>query len=417
MLHTHLSSPATSSVLELAPGWVRTAHVRAPSACSTLQPYGKTFPHRRSRIHTRGRQEFLRHSHEMLQALCGLVERYATVVDVEKHANTQPKPLSTEEYQRIHVWGPVLEQDGKCVGALGEAGSVCLNIISLLPSSLMDRVKAVVPEATRPMPGDTAVSLMHRIRDDPFFEPMMVHKGGCGPQRVQLKGTTYSQPRRKSWSVIDGPDKNFEAYMDEETGEYVYDAFNYTAHGRLAEDWKAYPMPLAVWDLGVAVWNIALPFLRGHSATVPPNACQLCAYYTLFGGAIQRHRDNFTTEQMIASLEKNDNDVQPFHEWVKGRAHARCQTVEYGVFVHPLVLSSGAHHGPRIARPHGVTVLKLELSASTTTQAPAAMGAEGLITQEVLPAEPDSGSEGSSTPLCPPWRPAGARPRSSLSPR
>jgi hypothetical protein len=113
--------------------------------------------------------------------------------------------------------------------------------------------------------------------------------------------------------VIDGPDKNFEAYMDEETGEYVYDAFNYTAHGRLAEDWKAYPMPLAVWDLGVAVWNIALPFLRGHSATVPPNACQLCAYYTLFGGAIQRHRDNFTTEQMIARLEKNDNDVQPFH--------------------------------------------------------------------------------------------------------
>ena len=102
---------------------------------------------------------------------------------------------------------------------------------------------------------------------------------------------------------------------------------------------------------------------------------------------------------------------------VKGRAHARCQTVEYGVFVHPLVLSSGARHGPRIARPHGVTVLKLELSASTTTQAPAAMGAEGLITQEELPAEPDSGSEGSSTPLCPPWRPAGARPRSSLSPR
>ena len=102
---------------------------------------------------------------------------------------------------------------------------------------------------------------------------------------------------------------------------------------------------------------------------------------------------------------------------IKGRAHARCQTVEYGVFVHPLVLSSGARHGQRIARPHGVTVLKLELSASTTTQAPAAMGAEGLITQEELPAEPDSGSEGSSTPLCPPWRPAGSRLQGSLSPR
>ena len=40
--------------------------------------------------------------------------------------------------------------------------------------------------------------------------------------------------------------------------------------------------------------------------------------------------------------------------------------------------------------------MKLELSASTTTQAPAAMDAEELATQEELPAEPESGSEGSS---------------------
>ena len=98
--------------------------------------------------------------HEMLKALYGSPERYATVVDVEKHANTLPKPLSTQEYQRIHVWGPVLKEDGKCVGAIGKAGSFCLNILSLLPSSLMDRVKAVVPEAMKPMPGDTASSLM-----------------------------------------------------------------------------------------------------------------------------------------------------------------------------------------------------------------------------------------------------------------
>ena len=134
--------PRRRVLLELksAARWLRPMH-------GDLEPYGKTFPHRRSRIHTRGRQEFLRHSHEMLQALCGLVERYATVVDVEKHANTQPKPLSTEEYQRIHVWGPVLKEDGKCVGVIGEAGSVCLNILSLLPSSLMDRVKASCPRS------------------------------------------------------------------------------------------------------------------------------------------------------------------------------------------------------------------------------------------------------------------------------
>ena len=57
----------------------------------------------------------------MLQALCGLVERYATVEDVQKYANTLPKPLSTEEYQRIHVWGPALEQDALVRSAKLEA--------------------------------------------------------------------------------------------------------------------------------------------------------------------------------------------------------------------------------------------------------------------------------------------------------
>ena len=137
--------------------------------------------------------------------------------------------------------------------------------------------------------------------------------------------------------------------------------------------------------------------------------------------------DTLHTPHLISRTLPLSLDIHTSHEevthtgaspvTVKGRAHARRQTVEYGVFVHPLVLSSGARHGPRIARPHGVNVLKLELSASTTIQARAATGAEELVTQEELPAEPDSGSEGSSTPLCPPWRPAGARPRSSLSPR
>ena len=225
----------------------------------------------------------------------------------------------------MRVWGPVFEEDGKRAGALGQAFSFCLNVLSLLPSSLLDRVKAVVPEAMQQKPDDTPQSLQARIRSHPFFEPMMVPKGGSGPGRVQLKNTTYAQPRRKSWSVIDGghgASAKFDAYMDDETGRYVYDAFNYTAAGRLAEDWKAYPMPLAVFDLGVALWNVALPFLHGHSANEPPNACQLCAYYSLFGhnrngGAMPRHRDNFTTEQMREWLSKQDKHEQTFEEWVK----------------------------------------------------------------------------------------------------
>ena len=82
---------------------------------------------------------------------------------------------------------------------------------------------------------------------------------------------------------------------------------------------------------------------------------------------------------------------------VKGLFHARCQTVENGVFVRPLVLSSGGRHGPRIDRTHSVPQRKLELSASTTDVRRTQMGAETCRTQEELPAEPGSGSEGSST--------------------
>ena len=240
----------------------------------------------------------------MLQEKCGLSERYATVEDVKRHAGMQARVLSTAEYQRRRVWGPVLEEEGKRVGALGEAASVCLNVMSLLPSSVLENLETVVPEAMQQKPDDTKESLKDRIKSHSFFEPAKVLKGMHGPQRVQLKDTAYPQPRRKSWSVIDNASSNFDAYMDPETGEYVYDAFNYTAAGRLAEDWKAYPMPLAVFDLGVELWRISLPFLHGPSAKEPPNACQLCTYYSLFGGAMVRHRDNFTTKQMVDRLQE-----------------------------------------------------------------------------------------------------------------
>ena len=251
----------------------------------------------------------------MLKDKCGLSERYATVEDVKEHAGTLPSPLSTGEYRRIHVWGPVLKHAAERVGAITAAASVCLNVMSLLPVDLVERVKAVVPDAVKPMPDDTPDSLMQRIRDSGFFEPAKVFKSGSGPQRVQLLGTTYPQPRRKSWSVVGSHGGICDAYWDEETEAYVYDAFNYTAAKRLAEDWKAYPMPLAVFELGVALWRIALPFLHGPSTKEPPNGCQLCAYYSLFGGAMVRHRDNFTTEQMLEHGLSSERHT--FDEWMR----------------------------------------------------------------------------------------------------
>ena len=63
-------------------------------------------------------------------------------------------------------------------------------------------------------------------------------------------------------------------------------------------------------------------------------------------------------------------------EHLKGRFHARCQTLSNGGKTHLLVLSSGGRHGPRIDRTHGLPAAKLELSVSTTDIQRTPMGAE-----------------------------------------
>ena len=125
---------------------------------------------------------------KLLKEKCGLDERYATVEDVKTRADTRPTTLSTGEYQTMRVWGPVLEEDGKRVGALGQAFSFCLNVLSLLPSSLLDRVKAVVPEAMQQKPDDTPQSLKARIRSHPLFEPMKVFWRGKKATETQMHG-------------------------------------------------------------------------------------------------------------------------------------------------------------------------------------------------------------------------------------
>ena len=76
-----------------------------------------------------------------------MVERFATVDDVKRHANSKPTPIPEDAYNGMHVWGPILAHDGKSVGALGAAASVCLRPI--LSESLLDRVRAEVPEDLR----------------------------------------------------------------------------------------------------------------------------------------------------------------------------------------------------------------------------------------------------------------------------
>ena len=90
---------------------------------------------------------------------------------------------------------------------------------------------------------------------------------------MRLNTTAYSQPRRRSWSVevTDADPKAPNAHM----------LLNYTAYGRLAADWRARPMPRAVYDLGVCVWHAAYPFLAKVSQESAPTGCQLLLYYSL----------------------------------------------------------------------------------------------------------------------------------------
>ena len=151
-----------------------------------------------------------------------------------------------------------------------------------------------MPQDVIPTRDDTVDSLVERLSSSTFLEDSHVQKGGCLMTRVRLNATSYSQPRRRSWSV-----QAAEPYTDED-GDAVSTLMSYTAFGRQAEDWEAHIMPRPVFDLGVELWRVALPFLTAESRAHPPTACQLLLYYVLFNGRMGRHRDNYNTRQMRA---------------------------------------------------------------------------------------------------------------------
>ena len=111
---------------------------------------------------------------------------------------------------------------------------------------------------------------------------------GRGGRRVRLNSTDYPQPRRKSWSVRldDG------AVYDPEHGEWVTEMYSYSQAMRLPTDWRAAPMPKAIFELGVHCWRAAYPYLSEVSQACPPTGCQALFYHTTFNSTIGRHRDN-----------------------------------------------------------------------------------------------------------------------------
>lgn len=189
------------------------------------------------------------------------------------------------------AWGPITKEVATLAGALVPTSSVLL--VPDIPQTVKDAVLALIPAGAWALPSDTPESLAARLSTLGFFEDAHVLKaGGAGRVRVRLLATTYSQPRRKSWSVEVAPP------LRQPDGTWVAGYMNYTAYGRLAEDWEADQMPPPVWEVDLLCWSAARPFLCEYCQQRPPTAGQLIMYHALFHGAMGRHRDNFNCKQL-----------------------------------------------------------------------------------------------------------------------
>ena len=143
-----------------------------------------------------------------------------------------------------------------------------------------------IPNDVLPTSTDTAQTLAERLGQSAFLDDAHPLRGGSGKRkrgqslRVKLNASTYSAPRRKSWSVVVKTE-----HVDGD-GDPVVALFNYNAYGRTAEDVRCAPMPLPVFDLGVHLWLAALPFLCDASRSAPPTHCQLLFYHCLFDASM-----------------------------------------------------------------------------------------------------------------------------------
>ena len=180
------------------------------------------------------------------------------------------------------VWGPVREYAAALAGSARCAQSVC--IAPSLDPFILAAAMECIPTGVLPRRTDTAQTLAERLGISVYLDDAHPLRGGNGKRkrgqshRVKLNASTYSAPRRKSWSVVVKAE-----HMDGD-GDPVVALYNYNAYGRTAEDVRCAPMPMPVFDLGVQLWLAALPFLCDESRSAPPTHCQLLFYHCLFNG-------------------------------------------------------------------------------------------------------------------------------------
>lgn len=224
---------------------------------------------------------------------------YATLEDVFRWRAEAERPTVSH----TRGWGPVLEDAAAAAGCVRAAASVV--IIPKIPQGVVAAALQSVPAEVLPRVDDTREVLAARLGASTFLDDAHVLNGGNGrrgkngKKRRRLNESCYPAPRRRSWSVVVGAER------EDADGEQVVSLCNYSLHGRMAEDERCAPMPSPVLSLCEQLWLAAMPYLCEKSRRSPPTHCQLLLYYVLFQSCMGRHRDNYTVRHLKAMLQED----------------------------------------------------------------------------------------------------------------
>ena len=123
------------------------------------------------------------------------------------------------------VWGPVPDDIGVRNGALSGCDSVliCPRVTPQL-ESIMQRVRALMPDSMFPRDDDDSKSLAQRLAECDYLDDIHCQKGGTGKRRIRLNATTYAQPRRITYS-------EFVPGEDDDDSTDLWHLFAYTQYG------------------------------------------------------------------------------------------------------------------------------------------------------------------------------------------
>ena len=167
-----------------------------------------------------------------------------------------------------------------------ECNSVCLK--PDIGSDIVENAMKCIPSSLFPANANsTKEDLVKQMSLCNELDDIHVLTHGNSLPRQRLNETEYPQPRRVSWLAV-VQDQHF----SHEAGHNVYTLFSYSQTYRKKSDWRGRPMPTSIYQLALACWTAAFPYLPSISQACPPTHCQLMAYHTIFNGHVGHHRDN-----------------------------------------------------------------------------------------------------------------------------